>query len=245
MRYDLRRLDQLGVRFPYHPHHNVRHLAVKDAVLRCAGNEVLVLGCGRGLVEYLLPDGMTCVSIDADKVEIEAALEINRYRRNRHFHVGDIHECDQILANTKFPIVVISEVIEHLPDDRLALKVAGDHLLPGGMLVLTVPNRERFHNRVLKWMRRPAFRMSMDHLREYGYDDICELLGETSFVVRRWRGVWFDFPRPYEVERLISPYSRIRTCLAALAPRSATYLLLTCSASGVRDDVHRGLTEES
>lgn len=149
MRYELKRLNRLGTQFPYHPNHNVRHLAVTDAVLSCDGKQVLVLGCGRGLVEYLLPDGMTCVSIDADKGEIETAMEINRYKRNRNFHVGDIYDCDQILGQARFPTVVISEVIEHLPDDRQALKNAHRHLLPGGSLVLTVPNIDRCHNRLL------------------------------------------------------------------------------------------------
>jgi len=38
MRYGLRRPDQLGARFPYHPHHNIRHLAVKDARREFSGS---------------------------------------------------------------------------------------------------------------------------------------------------------------------------------------------------------------
>src|ERR1700740_3184503 len=120
MRYEFKRLDVLGAFYPNHPHHNVRHVAVKDAILRCGATEVLVLGCGKGLVEYLLPDGLPCVSLDISEKEIEAARQVNRYKRNREFYVCDIFRCGETLANRKFSVISISEVIEHLDQDELA-----------------------------------------------------------------------------------------------------------------------------
>src|ERR1700747_3131094 len=91
MRYELKRLDAALARFPNHPHHNIRHLAIKDEVLRVGGNSVLVLGCGKGMVEYVMPHGLSCVSVDISPKEIEAANELNRYLGNRCFMVGDIY----------------------------------------------------------------------------------------------------------------------------------------------------------
>ncbi|SRR5712691_1079844 len=228
MRYELKRLDILGAFYPNHPHHNVRHLAIKDAILRCGGNEVLILGCGKGLVEYLLADGIRCVSMDISEKEIEAARRINRYKSNREFYVGDIFRSGEILGNRKFPVVAISEVIEHLDHDELALRIACEYLLPDGWLVLTVPNKKRFHNRLLALLHREPFLMTRDHVREYTFDTASHLLSEAGLSIARWRGVWFDFPRPYQVEKFISPYSRWRTVLAALFPRWATYFFFVC-----------------
>lgn len=232
MRYEFRRLDILGARFPYHPHHNVRHVAVKDAVLSCAEQEVLVLGCGKGIVEYLLPDGIRCFSADISEKEIEAAREVNRYKPNRQFLVADIFRAEEVLGRQTFPVVAISEVIEHLDDDRLALQKACRHIRPGGWLVLTVPNTDRFHNRLLRLLGRRPFLMTPDHKREYTVTGAQRLLADLGLSVVRWRGIWFDFPRPYWVEKYISPYSKLRSALAALFPRWATFFLFVCRSSG-------------
>jgi 2-polyprenyl-3-methyl-5-hydroxy-6-metoxy-1,4-benzoquinol methylase len=232
MRYEFKRLDVLGAFYPNHPHHNVRHVAVKDAILRCDATQLLVLGCGKGLVEYLLPDGLRCISLDLGEKEIEAASRINRYKQNREFRVGDIFRVAETLGERKFPVVAISEVIEHLDDDELALRNACEHVLPGGCLVLTVPNEMRFHNWLLKLLGRKPFLMTGDHMREYTFASASRLLTKVGLSIVRWRGVWFDFPRPYQVEKFISPYSKARTILASLFPHRATYFLFVCTFSG-------------
>ena len=232
MRYEFKRLDILGTRFPYHPHHNVRHVAMKDAILSCAEREVLVLACGKGIVEYLLPDGIRCLSADISSNEIEAAMEVNRYKPNRQFLVADIFRVEEVLGQQTFPVVAISELIEHLDKDRLALENARRHLRPGGWLVLTVPNTDRFHNRVRRLLGRQPFLMTPDHKREYTVAGARRLLEEIGLVVVRWRGIWFDFPRPYWVEKYISPYSKLRSMLATLFPQSATFHLFVCRSPG-------------
>ncbi len=244
MRYEFKRLDILGAKLGHHPHHNVRHVAMKDAILRCDGQEVLVLGCGKGIVEYLLPDGLRCVSVDINDKEIEAAKEINRYKANREFYVGDIFATERLLADRRFPIVAISEVIEHLREDRQALQVARQHLIPGGCLVLTVPNANRFHNRLLRLLGRAPFLMTPDHAREYTLDGVSRLLTELGFSIVRWRGVWFDFPRSYGVEKYVSPYSKLRSALASLFPRWATYFLFVCKSSESKPEHRRKTSAE-
>ncbi len=229
MRYELKRLDQALVRFPNHPHHNIRHVAIKDEVLRAGGRSVLVLGCGKGIVEYSLPHGLSCVSVDIDPKEIEAARELNRFLRDRCFMVGDIYN---LPFERKFSTVIISEVIEHLDDDGGALRTAKECLEPDGTFILTVPNRLRFHNWLLELFGKKAFLMTPEHVREYTTPKAKALLSEMGFDVLKHRGVWFDFPRPFTVERIISPYSFIRSLLAALFPRWATYLLFVCRARG-------------
>jgi SAM-dependent methyltransferase len=226
MRYELKRLDSALARFPNHPHHNIRHLAIKDEVLRCGGHSVLVLGCGKGFVEYLLPHGLSCVSVDIDAKEIEAAKELNRFLRNRCFMVGDIYNLP--FTNKKFQMVVISEVIEHLEDDRGALESARACLEPDGRFILTVPNRLRFHNWILRLLRREPFLMTSEHVREYTAPEATTLLEQTGLEIVKHRGIWFDFPRPYLVEKFVPPYSNIRSLLAALFPRWATYLMFVC-----------------
>ena len=165
MRYELRRLEILAAFYPDHPNHSVRYMALKDAALACPkANNVLVLGCGRGIVEFLLTEGWRCTSVDISENQIEAAQEINRFKRNRTFYVDDIFHLRSIPANSRFNLVIISEVIEHLDDDRGALLVAYDRLEPGGHFILTVPNQRRFHNTLRRMFRREPFLMTSDHV---------------------------------------------------------------------------------
>src|SRR5438128_908568 len=105
MRYEMKRLEWLGVHVPNHPHHGWRHVALKDEILKSNAEEILVLGCGKGLLEFLLPDGLSCTSVDVSEREIHAAKDINRYKNNRDFRVGDIYNLDKTLGSKQFPLI--------------------------------------------------------------------------------------------------------------------------------------------
>lgn len=229
MRYELKRLEILSAFFPDHPNHNIRYLALKDAAADCPGvKRVLVLGCGRGFVEYMLTDGWETLSVDISEAQIETARAVNRYKRNRQFFVGDIFNLGETLQDRVFDMVIISEVIEHIEQDGEALRIAYGRLRPGGYFLLTVPNRYRFHNALRRLVRRAPFLMTAEHLREYEPGAIRGLLRQAGFEIRRRRGVWFEFPRPAVAERFIGPTSRVRNLLAMLFPGWATYLMFVC-----------------
>ena len=228
MRYELQRLETVGLRLGYHPNHYVRYTAVCDAILRCAPHRtLLVLGCGPGLLEYILPGGIDCTSIDLNESALALARDINRHKPRRCFLQGDIYQLPCIVGERRFDVVCISEVLEHLPDDAAVLRLAASALAPRGHLVLTVPNGKRLENRVLGWLGREPILMAPGHLREYSLASARQLLREGGFRPRRRRGVYFSFPRPYVAERFISPYSLAHSALASMFPSVATYLLFT------------------
>jgi 2-polyprenyl-3-methyl-5-hydroxy-6-metoxy-1,4-benzoquinol methylase len=117
MHYELRRLDQIGCEIGNHPIHYVRHLALADSVLRTGASSVLSLDCGKGLVEYILPSGMPVVGLDLSADDIEFAKHINRFKQKRRFIVGSVYDAPALLLGEKINCVLISEVLEHLPDD--------------------------------------------------------------------------------------------------------------------------------
>ena len=229
MRYELRRLETLGAFYPDHPNHNIRHIAIKDAAVACARvKTVLVLGCGRGFVEYLLTDGWQVTSVDISEDQIEVAREVNRRKRNRHFIVGDVFRLAEVLGDRTFDMVIVSEMIEHLQEDERVLNIAHDRLTANGYFLLTVPNLYRCHNALNRILRKPPFLMVPDHLREYEVDGIRTKLEKAHFKVLRWRGIWFEFPRSGFVERFIAPTSDLRRFLAFIFPWWATYLMFVC-----------------
>jgi hypothetical protein len=70
--------------------------------------------------------------------------------------------------------------------------------------------------------------MTPEHVREYTVPEARALLKEMGFEVVKQRGIWFEFPRPFAVEKFISAYSPVRSLFAALFPRWSTYPMFVC-----------------
>jgi hypothetical protein len=70
-------LSGLSRKYGYDANHNLRYLALARLVSRYQIKELLVLGCGKGVLEYILPEEVRCTSIDIDPAEINLAKEIS------------------------------------------------------------------------------------------------------------------------------------------------------------------------
>jgi len=223
MRYELKRLERVmsAARLNYHPNHNIRYLALNDAVRAKGISNLLVLGCGWGVVEYLLWNVHSC-SLDLNPERIEGARDLNA-RHDARFEVGSLYEAGSVFPSRQFDAVVISEVIEHLEDDRGAIAAAAKMLKPSGWFFLTVPNRRRFTNRLASWRGRPPALLTSGHLREYDLSMARDALASGGFKVQGLRGVYWNYPA--RLDRLVSPYHWSRRFLAWLFPASAVYLL--------------------
>ncbi|MCH7760958.1 methyltransferase domain-containing protein, partial [candidate division TA06 bacterium] len=229
---DLERCTDLSHRFGYDLNHNLKYLALKKTILKYGIKELLNIGCGKGVVEFLLPDDIECQSIDTDRGALDVAININAQKRNRAFKKLDLFQLSEYFNGKKFKAVLISEVIEHLKEDEKALKVVRKILQPNGLFFLTVPNRDRFRNRIRQLLGRKKEFMVEDHLREYSLDEILKKLDKLGFLVLDLEGIYWGFPKEEIVRRFISPYHPFRFFLAKRFPQYATYFLLIAKMKG-------------
>jgi 2-polyprenyl-6-hydroxyphenyl methylase / 3-demethylubiquinone-9 3-methyltransferase len=104
-----------------------------------AGKSALDVGCGAGLLcEPLARLGAAVTGVDAAEANIAAAqvhaagsgLEID-------YRCGDVGA----MALTGFDLVASLEVLEHVADKRAFLAALAAAMAPGGLLVLSTPNR--------------------------------------------------------------------------------------------------------
>jgi SAM-dependent methyltransferase len=113
---------------------------------------VLVDGCGVGMyVEHLAPYARQVIGLD---IEIERTVDA-------HARSSDIlcsaAERLPFPANT-FALVLSHEVLEHVQDDRLAIREIVRVLKPGGRLALFCPNRGYpFETHGIYWQGRYRF----------------------------------------------------------------------------------------
>ena len=102
------------------------------------GTRILDAGCGAG--EYV--EAMCRAGAQAQGIEyVEAKIDQWNARHPGDGRVvrGDL-ACLQFDDGT-FDAVLLNEVLEHVPDDRLALNEIARVLKPGGILLLFSPNR--------------------------------------------------------------------------------------------------------
>lgn len=111
--------------------------------------KILEVGSGLGYLTYALhKEGYNVKGIDISHIAVEDAKQ--RY--------GDYFICEDIIelskTDAKYDIVILTEVIEHIPNVISFLKAIHKVLIPGGDLVLTTPNKTPFHRNVV-WDTEP------------------------------------------------------------------------------------------
>ncbi|MGH2784968.1 MAG: methyltransferase domain-containing protein [Actinomycetota bacterium] len=118
-----------------------RHVvAYRQAADRVAGMDVLDAGCGEGYGSAMLAArAASVVGVDLERDVIEHAAE--RYPGVR-FETGDLATLG--FADASFDAVVTFQVIEHMQSPRGFVAECARVLRPGGLLVLSTPNRLTF-----------------------------------------------------------------------------------------------------
>ena len=160
------------------------------AVRPLAGKRALDVGCGAGLMaEPLARLGASVTGVDAAQENVAAAsahaagggLEID-------YRCGDVAQ----LALTGFDLVTSLEVIEHVADKRAFLAALRAALAPGGLMILSTPNRT-MKSRLL--MVEAAERLGMvprgtHHWHDFVTpDELRALLAEAGLAMGQPKGI--------------------------------------------------------
>ena len=122
--------------------------------------DLLEVGCGEGRgIDFLLPGITSYAAID--KIAPVIDMLQKKYPQGR-FLSGNIPPLSSF-ADNSFDSLVSFQVIEHIQDDRLFLKEIHRVLKPGGIALLTTPNRP------YSLSRNPW------HIREYTAQELTNL----------------------------------------------------------------------
>lgn len=156
-------------------------------------DKILDCGCGEGFYLKIISElsGCQLYGFDCDeKVLNRARRELNGSRV--WLNQGDIYNLPY--RDGEFDKIILSEVLEHLPDDVNALREVKRVLKPGGILLITVPNSNYpffwdpinkiletiFHTHIKNGFWAGIWNM---HKRLYSKDEIAEVIDRTGFKI--------------------------------------------------------------
>jgi len=151
------------------------------------GDRVLDAGCGEGrhLGEAFRRKGVQVVGIDRNGEDVAKTRNCLRLMENEGEGgggswmtvQGDVTRLP--FADHAFDVVICSEVLEHIPDDRKAITEIVRVLKPGELLAVSVP---RFLPEKVCWALSKAYRTEPGgHIRVYRKKQLIDRL-ETSGV---------------------------------------------------------------
>lgn len=155
-----------------------------------AGRRALDVGCGAGLLcEPLVRLGAAVTGVDAANENIDAA--------SAHAEAMDLpidYRCGELasLDLPCFDLVCCLEVIEHVADKQALVAALAERLAPGGLMVLSTPNRTARSRLLLVGAaeRLGAIPKGTHHWQDFVTpDELHELLGASGLTMDTPRGI--------------------------------------------------------
>ena len=155
-----------------------------------AGMRVLDAGCGGGrhLCESFRTSGVDVAGVDLkwdDLCKARGYLNLMAGETSGRWVVSQADVTKLPFADGSFDVVICSEVLEHIVDNRTAVAELVRVLKPGGDLVVTVP---RFWPERICWAISRAYHHEPGgHIRIYRKAELIELLEAAGVRCRRIR----------------------------------------------------------
>jgi SAM-dependent methyltransferase len=146
---------------------------------RCADRDVLEAGCGEGYGADLIADvAAHVIGLDYDELTVAHARACYPRVDVRHGNLAALP-----LPDTSVDVVVNFQVIEHLWDQPQFVAECARVLRPGGVLLMSTPNRITFS---------PGRDTPVNpfHIRELNAQELTELLVDGGFAVTSMSGVF-------------------------------------------------------
>lgn len=143
-----------------------------------AGRRVLEIGAGIGTITSLLAKGREQVTaLEVDEFYVKRLK--NRFRGMPHVkpYLSDVAIADwQALRKERFDTIVLSNVLEHIPDDAGAVRRFAQVLEPGGRVLILVPALPVLFG---------ALDEAVGHFRRYTPKMLRDVLEPNGFTVER------------------------------------------------------------
>ncbi len=148
------------------------------AAQHAQGKHVLDIACGAGYSAPLYAEAGAASYLGVDlNSELVQSASANYAGKNAEFRVGDITKFE---CGMQFDLISCFETIEHVPDFHGAIANLFKLLKPGGMLLVSSPNRPVTSPSAASLSDKPE---NPFHTQEFTPDELADQLTEAGFEV--------------------------------------------------------------
>ncbi len=170
------------------------------------GDTCLEMGCADGSGTVILNNYFKdLTTVDGSSTAI---YEVGKLlpKIKRHFS-----SFETMKFNTKFDTIVLAHVLEHVDNPQTVLKKAKEHLAPGGVLIVDVPNADSLHRQAgveLHLLDRITdlneTDISIGHKRVYTQHTFYDELRELNMIISTFGGMFIKVVSNKQTEELFS-----------------------------------------
>ncbi len=143
--------------------------------------KVLDVGCGTGSIDlYLAKHGCTVSGIDISAKAIKIAKS-----NTKKFNLGNkvkfiLGDIQQMKIKETYDLIICSEIIEHIKNEKKVLLKIKKMLNENGRLVISVPSKNSL---LYKLGLLNKFDKEVGHLRRYSKGELIKLLEKLGFEI--------------------------------------------------------------
>ena len=158
-------------------------------------------------------------------------LRIKRAEKLNIAHLlinGDL--CCPPFKQESFDIILCNHVLEHIPDDFLALTNLWDILNRNGMLILGVPNEGCFLARLRNYYLQPSILVNTDHVNFYTGKEIELFLKKLNIANYEIKRAGFFYPHLKLMHFIRKFYlgRKLEDILSKFFPSQCAELIIRC-----------------
>jgi SAM-dependent methyltransferase len=170
---------------PLSPMATLRWAVVQRILSELAPRRVLEIGCGQGGFGARIAGRAEYLGVEPDRASCQVAAERIQPRGGQVWHGTS----DLVDPTDRFDLLCAFEVLEHLPNDKDALRDWTTRLAPGGHILVSVP---AWPDRFGPWDE------MVGHYRRYSPEQLDDLL--SSIGAEDVRPVLYGWPLGYLLE---------------------------------------------
>lgn len=207
-----------------------------QAIVSRKAKKILDIGCGAGVLGMELKNRQKCYVAGIEyvpEVADKAETVLDRVYK------GDAVKIIAEIPKNSFDTVIMADFLEHVADSEKMISDVKRILMPGGTLVLSIPNVR--HWSVIKdllegrWEYRDAGILDKTHLRFFTWQSIMPLLNSAGYDINSCSGTYLkgcDVPEEFIN---LSKLCGIDTSSLAREGRIYQYLI-TCTSKKVENE---------